>query len=328
MEILIIGGTGNISTAVVRELARRGHSLTLVTRGSSASPGPWGHIAADRYDGDAFASALRRWEGDVIIDFLCYRPEHAEILYQTFRNRVRQHIFISTATVYKRPPEVDLPITEETPLGNPNWDYADNKHRCEEWYIEAGGPEFPTTIVRPSHTLGEGWLPSPAFSSDFTVAERIIEGKPVILCDEGKGMWTITAASDFAVGLAGLVGNEAALGEAFHITSDVPLSWNCLYYEMGRALGREPRIVYMPTEFLVDQYPEMHGPLKGDKAAHAVFDNLKIKRFVPEFECRMSPRDIIRENAAWRLAEGHRRNANPRTNQIIEDLLEKWTKSQ
>ena len=100
--------------------------------------------------------------------------------------------------------------------------------------------------------------------------------------DDGESPWTLTHAADFAVGLAGLVGKAEAIGEAFHITSDEVLTWNQIYAEIAAALGaRSPQIVKVPTEFICQAAPQMSGTLKGDKAHPAVFDNSKIKRFVP-----------------------------------------------
>ncbi|MCX7047998.1 MAG: NAD-dependent epimerase/dehydratase family protein [Candidatus Sumerlaeota bacterium] len=325
MDILILGGTGNISTDVAALLRERGHRVTLVTRGRSPIPAGYGRIQADRHDREGFCAAVAQWRGDAVIDFIAYKKEDCEIAYQALRGRMGQYVFISSTTVYEKPPSGKLPLTETTPLGNRFWEYARRKEECERWLLSACGADFPVTIVRPSHTLGMGWIPT-AFggSSDFTVASRILAGRPVVVPDDGQTLWTLTASSDFAIGLAGLLGNEKTIGEAFHITSDQPLTWNVIYYEIGLALGRAPEIVHIPTDFIAKEFPEYEGPLKGDKSNHAVFDNAKIKRFVPEFEAKKSLRQILRETVAWLNEDPTRKKIVPEKDRQMDAVIEKW----
>jgi len=327
MKILIIGGTGNISTEVADALLERGDDVTLLTRGSHPIPAGFGHIQADRADARAFAAALDDRSFDVVIDFVCFTPDDCRLDHDVFRGKVGQFVFISSATVYRKPHEV-LPLTEDSPLGNPFWDYAQKKLECERFLESVTGRDFPVTVVRPSHTFGRKWIPSPLAGSDYTVAARIEAGRRIIIHDDGQSMWTLTAASDFASGLAGLVGNEAAYGETFHITSDQVLTWNAIYQEIGFALGREPQVVYIPSKFLSDVYPPARGRLLGDKAEHGVFDNSKIKRFVPNFECVKSFRSAIRESVAWFNEDPARKVVNREQDRLIDELIEKWESAQ
>lgn len=154
------------------------------------------------------------------------------------------------------------------------------------------------TIVRPSHTYGPRWFPNLVSSASYTLAARLLAGKPLFMPDH-ENLWTLTATSDFAVGLAGLVGNEKAIGEAFHITSDEALTWPEIFAETAAALGAPaPNVLRVPLDWLCEHFPQLTGPLKGDKANPSVFDNAKIKRFVPEFVCRKPFRTGIRESAA------------------------------
>jgi len=325
MEVLLIGGTGNVSSSVAEELARRGHEVTLLTTGRRPVPKEFRHIQADRHDEKALAAALKDCRMEAVIDFAAFKPEHCVTAWRVLRGQLRQFIFISTAAVYEKPPK-ELPITEQTPLGNPYWDYARQKADCENYFGRVHGPEFPVTIVRPSHTFGPSWIPSPINRSDYTVAARIVAGRPVIVHGDGQSLWTLTASSDFAAGLAGLVGNDKALGEAFHITQDQVLTWNAIYHEIGLALGREPRIVHIPTEFLAEAHPPAIGRLIGDKANDAVFDNAKIKRFAPDFECRKSFRTAIRESVAWYDEDESRKRIDPEQDKLIDSLIERWAK--
>ncbi len=292
MKILFIGGTGNLSTACAARLQQRGDDVTLLTRGRAPVPRGFRSVKADRGD----VTALRALAPEVVVNFLGYEPSDLAPHREAFAGRIRQYIFISTAAVYVKPPTA-LPITEREPLGNPFWDYAQKKQACEEWL--RAHPDFPVTIVRPSHTYGPRWFPNIVASASYTLAARLLAGQALFLW-EHDNPWTLTAASDFAVGLAGLVGNEAAIGEAFHITSDETLTWPEIYAETAAALGAPPpNIVRIPLDWLCERFPQLAGPLKGDKANPAVFDNAKIKRFVPGFACQTPFRDGIRESVAW-----------------------------
>ena len=96
-----------------------------------------------------------------------------------------------------------------------------------------------------------------------------------------------------------VLGHEQSIGHAFHITTDEVLSWNQLYRIVGAAAGVEPKIVHIPSDFMVACLPEMEGTLIGDKAVSVVFDNSKIKRFVPDYVATTRFSQGIRQSLAW-----------------------------
>lgn len=270
-------------------------------------------------------AALKGVRPDVVLNFLGYSLADVQLDYELFREGVGQYLFISSATVYAKPPR-RLPLTEDAPLGNPLWDYAQKKLACEQWLQQRWKvTRFPVTIVRPSHTYSKQWIPNPVSSSSYSFAARLEQGKPVYIPDNGENPWTLTAASDFAIGLGGLVGNTGALGETFHITSDEVLTWNRIYAEIAAALGVvSPEIVPIPTDFICQIAPRMVGTLKGDKAQPGVFDNSKIKRFVPEFNCRKPFRVGVREAVEWLRAHPEHQNLNPQVDALIDEVIAAW----
>jgi len=325
MRILFIGGTGNISSNCAALLHKRGHEIQILSRGRSTVP-PYCHgIMADRKDLACMRSALAEIQPEVVINFLGYEVSDVEIDFKLFAGSLRQYIFISSATVYAKPP-AKLPITEDAPLGNAWWDYAQKKLDCERWLLERWKQEsFPVTIIRPSHTYSKRWVPNPVSSSSCTFCARLQVGNPVFVPDEGENPWTLTAAGDFAVGLAGLVGNLEALGQAFHITSDEVLTWNQIVAEIAAALGVvDPQIVKVPTDFICRVAPQTTGSLKGDKAHPGVFDNAKIKRFVAEFQCRIPFRIGVGESIAWLRAHPEQQNLNPKVDALCDEVIREW----
>jgi len=325
MRILFIGGTGNISAECAALLHQRGHEVIVLSRGRSAVPRGCRALQADRKDGAAMRAALKGVELDVALNFLGYDLAEAQLDYELFNGAVGQYVFISSTVVYAKPPR-RLPLTEEAPLGNPLWDYAQKKLACEQWLLERRAERgFPVTIVRPSHTYSKHWVPNAVSSGSYTFAARLEQGKPVFVHDDGESPWTLTAAADFAVGLAGLLGKAEAIGEAFHITSDEVLTWNQIYAEVAAAVGaKSPRIVKVPTEFICEVAPELSGTLKGDKAHPGVFDNSKIKRFVPEFRCRVPFRVGVRESVNWLREHPEQQNLKPELDALIEKVIGAW----
>jgi nucleoside-diphosphate-sugar epimerase len=101
-------------------------------------------------------------------------------------------------------------------------------------------------------------------------------------------LWTLTHAFDFAKPFARLLGNKKALGEDFHITRDMPYTWNEIFHAMATALGVEPKLLHVASETLIRYEPKWTGPLLGDKSPSTVFDNRKVKAVAGDFECTVS----------------------------------------
>ena len=310
MKVLFIGGTGNISTDCAAVLHQRGHEISVVTRGNAPVPPEYRSVKADRKNLDAMRRALDSAPADVVINFLGYELSDIATDYELFAGKIRQYIFISTAMVYAKPHR-QIPITQNSPLGNPYSDYAKNKLQCEQWLLERHATNaFPVTIVRPSHTYCRRWIPNAITSAGYTFAARLERGEPVFVANDGENLWTLTATTDFAVGLAGLV--EA-------------LTWNQIYAEIALALGLKPPVIEkIPVDFICERFPEMLGNLKGDKVEPAVFDNSKIKRYVPKFVCQKPFAVGIRESVAWLRTHREDQNLNPKTDALIDQIIAAW----
>lgn len=307
MKILFIGGTGTISMAITRLLASQGHELWLLNRGSRNGSLPEGvkTIIADIGNEEETAKKLEGMTFDCVGEFIGFVPEQLERDFRLFKGRTKQFIYISSASAYLKPP-AGYVITEETPLENPYWEYSRNKKACEEYLMERFREDgFPVTIVRPSHTYDERSVPLGVHGSNgsWQVVKRIMDGKPVIIHGDGSSLWTITHNSDFAKAYAGLIGNEKAIGETFHITTDESVSWNEIYGYIAEALGVELKAVHVASETLAAmgrQY-DFTGSLIGDKSNSVVFDNSKVKTLVPEFVCTITAKNGIRRTVKYIL---------------------------
>ena len=116
--------------------------------------------------------------------------------------------------------------------------------------------------------------------------------------------------------MLGLLGREQAIGHAFHITSDEVLTWNQIYREAGHAVGVEPNLVHIPSDLIAAYDPEEPGSLIGDKANSAVFDNRKIKRWVPDFVATVPWSEGVRRAMAWHEADPNRCTIDDEANRV------------
>jgi len=293
MKILFIGGTGIISTAISKKLLESGeHELYVINRGNRNDCLPEGYksIVCDINDEEAASKLLADMEFDVVADFIAFVPSQLERDYRLFAGKTKQFIFISSASAYQKPLS-DYRITEGTPLSNPYWKYSRDKIACEDYLMKMYRDEgFPVTIVRPSHTYDDRSIPLGVHGDNgsWSVAKRMLEGKPVIIHGDGTSLWTMTHNSDFADGFIGLLGNIHAIGESVQITSDESLTWNQIYHSIASVLGVELKPYYVPSDFLAkcSSY-DFTGGLIGDKANTVVFDNTKLKRLVPGFNAKI-----------------------------------------
>lgn len=288
MKALFIGGTGTISGGITRRALELGWDLWLLNRGTRMerqTAGVTTLIADINGEESRVADLVEDLRFDVIVDFVAFVPGQLERDERLFAGKTKQFIFISSASAYQKPLGHYV-INESTPLANPLWEYSRNKIACEESLINAYRTRgFPVTIVRPSHTYDDRYLPVAVHGKKggWQVVDRIIKRKPVLIPGDGSSLWTLTHADDFAKAFCGIMGNPAAIGDTFHITSDESLTWNQIYDRIGDAIGQPVVKYHVATDFLSACDPEYTGTLAGDKANTVVFDNAKIKRLVPDY---------------------------------------------
>ena len=309
MRILIIGGTGTISSAITRQLAASGQDLWLLNRGTRKQEVPAGvmQIVADISNEEEVKRLLGDMQFDAVCEFIGFVPEQVERDIRLFKGRTRQYVYISSASAYNKPASNHV-INEGTTLANPYWEYSRNKIACEELLMkESRENAFPVTIVRPSHTYCERSVPLSVHGpkGSWQVLKRMINGKPVVVQGDGSSLWTLTWNEDFARGFIGLLGNPKAIGEAFQIMSDESLTWNQVYKCVADALGVAFHPYYVSSEFLAAVAPKEYdftGNLLGDKSVTVVFDCSKLKRVVPGFQATTRFHEGVRRCVAYLLS--------------------------
>ena len=329
MKILMIGGTGTISSAITRQLAAAGHDLWLLNRGTRKDEVPENvkQVIVDINDEQRVKELLGDNHFDAVCEFIGFVTSQVERDIRLFAGRTHQYVYISSASAYNKPARNHI-ITEGTTLANPHWQYSRDKIACEELLMKAYREDgFPVTIVRPSHTYCERGVPLSIHGpkGSWPVLKRMMEGKPVLIHGDGSSLWTLTWNEDFARGFIGLLGNPRAIGEAFQIMSDETLSWTQVYSCVAQALNVELHPYYVSSAFLAAVCPkeyDLEGNLLGDKALTVAFDCTKLKLAVPGFCATTRFDEGVRHCIAYLLAHPELQVEDPEFDAWCDRVIE------
>lgn len=327
LKVLIIGGTGNISSSVSRLAVEKGCSLTILNRGNREKIEGAEHLTADVTDEKSIRKAIAGRSWDVVADFIAFNADDAARDISVFSGRTGQFMFISSASCYAKP-VTSYPITESVPLNNPYSDYAKNKIAAERTFMRAFEEDgFPVTIVRPSHTYATRFPFPVGNGGEYTIVDRIRRGLPIISPGDGTSLWTVTHSDDFAKGFTGLFALTKAIGNAYHITSDEVLTWNMIFQEVGKAVGMEPEIIHAPSDVIAKEDPSAVAGLIGDKQWSLIFDNSKIKNAVPGYVATIPFSIGIRRTISWFEEKSERMIINPATNAVIDGVIKRMERA-
>ena len=274
MKILIIGGSGVISTAVAQALIDRGEKPTLLNRGQTLVRlrGNFDHMTADRTDRRAFENVVRQsgsW--DAVVDMICSDPDDAASLARVLRGRAAQLVFCSTTNVYPKPADT-YPVPEDHRLGAAYKNGID-KARCEGIHRDAEtAGEYRLTVIRPGQTFGEtggvlNSLASPAF------VDRLRRGRPIVVHGDGNGLWSALHADDVAQVFAAATGNPLAFGRTYNATGTDWMTWDRYYLGIAEALGvAPPEWVHIPSEVLARLCPARAAQCKRSLQYPGIYD--------------------------------------------------------
>ena len=307
MNILIIGGTGLISTGIVKHLLARGADVTCFNRGERENTLPKAvrQVRGDRSAAGELERLAKAERFDVVIDMVCFKPTQCAEAIAAFGNRCDQFIFCSTVCTYgvKIPPSV---LIDETFLQEPISDYGRNKLACEKLLLDAhAAGKFAVTIVRPSCTYGEGNSLIDNLEGHPATWDRIRRGLPVLCSGDGQGLWVATHRDDVGKLFAYACGNAKTLGQSYNATRDDNFTWRDYYREAAIALGASANVIFMPAHWIVHHDPARFGLLREITQFHGAYSSAKAKADVPEFRC-----DVPFIDGARRTFEDmHRRNS-------------------
>lgn len=311
MKVLVVGGSGLISTGIVEGLLERGASVTLFNRGQRAHSGAAVPvIVGDRNQPSQFEARLSRERFDVVIDMICFTPAQAEASVRAFAGRTEQLIFCSTVCVYGVGVPPQVLIDERFPAA-PTTAYAQNKLTCERIFEHAQSQGlFQTTVIRPSNTYGPGGSLIDQMEFDSVVWDRVAHGLPVLCAEGGTTLWQSTHRRDVGRLFAHACGNPKLYGETCNATRDQVFTWRDYYREAAQALGTRAELVLAPAGWVVAQNPQRFGFLHEVTRYHGAYSSAKAKQAVPEFRCEVDfvegARETIadmKKRGAWRRHE-------------------------
>lgn len=331
MKVLLIGGTGVLSTDI-RELSiKKNYEVYILNRGRNKNDNlskKVNFIKGDIRQVEKLKDYFKDKYFDVVVDFLSYCERDIKDTLDIFNNKCNQYIFISSATAYRKTEKGER-ITEDYELSNPNWKYAEGKKECEDYLkINYEKNKQKYTIVRPYVTYSDTRIPFAIIPHEkqWTLANRILNNKPIVLWDNGTATCTLTSTKDFAVGIVGLFGNEKAYNEAFHITTDYTLTWYEALQYIGKALGKEVIVANIPSKYIISVMPDLKGVLLGDKGLDREFDNTKIKSAVPEFNAQIKFEDGIKSTIEFYKNNKFMQDIDYGWDARIDNLIHKYNK--
>jgi nucleoside-diphosphate-sugar epimerase len=304
MNILILGGTGNISRQIVPVLLEQGHEVAVYNRGQREAELPDGvrRISGDRFDRPAFESQMAGERFDVVIDMICFTAEDAASTLRAFAGRTGQMVFTSSVACYQRPSKVLPPFKEDEIeyCNDPAHAYGHKKALMEKHIIVEAPKQkgLSWSIIRPALTFGRGGANFGIFRQNFGLVQRIRAGKPVVIFGDGQVPMSFSFTPDVARGYAALIGNPKSDGQIYHLNSMEYLTWDIFYQTLGKVIGTAPQIIHIPTDLLYAADPVMNGHLFFEKQYVNLFDSSKAAR-----DLGFAPRFTLESGIRW-LVEG------------------------
>jgi len=265
VKILIVGGTGVISTAISRELLQRNEDVTLFNRGQTSprmDPLLYAKatvVTGDRKDHAIFERQMAELGTfDCVIDMICFTEEEAASALRAFGGRCGQYIFCSTVDVYTKPAQV-YPIKEHFEREpRPSFPYAYQKGKCERLLFAAhDAGQINLTAIRPAHTYGPGGRTLLPMGFGSYQIDRMRRGLPMIVHGNGRSLWASCSRDDVGHAFVGAVGNETAKGRGYHVSAEEWITWDQYHQYLAEAMGwPEPQLVHIPIDVLAQAAPK------------------------------------------------------------------------
>ena len=254
VKVLVMGGTQFNGLALVRELARTGHDVTILNRGKSEAVLPRNvrRLYCDRTDAEKMRAVLRGEDFDCVQDISAYRPEDVQLMVELFRGRIGHYIFASSTVTYAA--ATILPITEHYPdeRGESQNEYGLNKLLCEDILLrEFREHHFPATIAAFSMVFGpHNIIPE----REQRMYVRIARGRPVLIPGDGTTIQQVGHVHDEARALRMMMLKPATHGRRYNLTGADCFSDEGYVDTFSEVVGKKPEKVFVPFELMDDLY--------------------------------------------------------------------------
>lgn len=330
MNVLIIGGTGVLSSAVTAEALRKGIAVTMINRGKRRIPEGVELIKADKDDLQTIAKALEGRTFDAVMDYLCYTDAQTEKSARFYMKYTKQYFYISSCAVYDTASLNGQMADEESKKVLPIWKYSVDKWASEK-KIEAlfKGSEVNYTIIRPCVTYGDTRIPygiSPVYGYHWTLCARILAGKPIITWNQGRNRCNMTRVEDFAEAVVGLIGNPKAYGEAFNVCGDEAPTFREVLDVLSEYLHKDIVTVDVPSDFYAKELPSRAGEILGGRSIDTINSNAKLKAVVPEFKQNVFLKEGITKTLDSYKSQGYQHGIDWQFDADTDRIVMKWCK--
>jgi nucleoside-diphosphate-sugar epimerase len=289
---MVVGGSGNISTAVVSLLIEHAYDVSVFCRGQNfLPPHPDARmVKGDRHDREQFVKTMRRGSYDYAIDMIGFTREDAEDDCAAFPD-VERLIFTSSGAGYGELLSSELPIKEDFRAGSPVWDYGIGKRAAEDFLMEQYySSQYPVTIMRPTVTYGRQKTIVRQTGMDTVWIDRIRKGKPIITGNPYL-LRNFLYADDAAYAYLGALEHPICAGQAYNMAGLKPADWGTYHKTMMSVVGREVEMIEIPLPVLLAMQNEafqVGSMITCNFQYNGFYSGEKIARDIPEFRERTS----------------------------------------
>jgi nucleoside-diphosphate-sugar epimerase len=262
VKVLVMGGTRFNGLALVQELVKWGHEVTVLNRGQSEArlPRAVRRLYADRTNHEQLREVLGPEEFDVVQDLSGYALADVQPLVEVFRGRIGHYLFGSSTVIYARPRV--LPIREADPVDRSErqTEYGRQKLKVEAYLFDQYRSNgFPATVVPLSMVLGPNNMVADREQRMF---QRLLLGRPVLIPGDGTTLSQIGHVDDGAVALRMLMMQPQTFGQRYNLTGRDYWSEEAYVDTFSEIIGVTPHKVFVPAQVMDDIYAG-----KGDQAA-------------------------------------------------------------
>ena len=243
-KILIMGGNQFVGKEIVKKFLEKDYTIYILNRGTRKNIEEVIFFKVDRDNFIEMENILKNIDVDIIIDVSAYTEEQVDILHKVMKNRFKQYILISSASVYNN--IESTPANEESQTGeNLIWgDYAKNKYLAEKKTIENSKIyNFKYTIFRPFYIYGVG----NNLDRENYFFSRIKYNLPIYIPSKNN-IIQFGYVEDLALAIESSIGNSDFYNQTFNISGDEYVTMSGFSEICGKVMNKKAIIKYINTE--------------------------------------------------------------------------------
>ena len=243
-KILIMGGNQFVGKEIVKKFLEKDYTIYILNRGTRKNIEEVIFFKVDRDNFIEMENILKNIDVDIIIDVSAYTEEQVDILHKVMKNRFKQYILISSASVYNN--IESTPANEESQTGeNLIWgDYAKNKYLAEKKTIENSKIyNFKYTILRPFYIYGVG----NNLDRENYFFSRIKYNLPIYIPSKNN-IIQFGYVEDLALAIESSIGNSDFYNQTFNISGDEYVTMSEFSEICGKVMNKKAIIKYINTE--------------------------------------------------------------------------------